>query len=67
MGPFSGVLRALNAHSSHGLIADTVQGNILLIGTSILGLLGSAALLGTARGLRAENRDPLNERHYIDF
>lgn len=67
MGPFAGVLRALNVHSSQGLIADTIQGNILLIGTSVLGLIGSAALLGTARSLRAESRDPLNERHYIDF
>ncbi|WP_158437917.1 hypothetical protein [Naasia lichenicola] len=48
-------------------MADTPQGNVLLIGTSILGMLGAAALLGTARGLRAEERDPLNERHYIDF
>jgi len=67
MGPFSGVLRALGAHSSNGLLADSLPGNLVLIGSSMVGLLGAAALLGTARGIRAEDVDPLNERHYIDF
>jgi hypothetical protein len=50
-----------------GALADSLPGNLVLIGFSIVGLLGAGALLGTARELRAERRDPLNARHYIDF
>ncbi|MCU1569562.1 MAG: hypothetical protein JWR33_303 [Naasia sp.] len=48
-------------------LADSIVGNVVLIGFALVGLLAAAALLGSARVLRAERRDPLNARHYINF
>lgn len=50
-----------------GALADSLPGNLVLIGVSMVGLLGAAALLGTARDLAEQHRDPLNERHYLNF
>lgn len=49
------------------LLTSTPIGNAVVIGLSLVGLLGAGSLLGTARLLREERRDPLNERHYLNF
>ncbi len=58
-------LAAIGAHAT--TLAESVVGNVVLIGVSLAGLLGAGALLGTAKEIRAERADPLNERHYINF
>ncbi|MCU1438670.1 MAG: hypothetical protein JWP66_1757 [Naasia sp.] len=49
------------------ILAETPIGNAVLIGLSLVGLLGAGALIGTARLIRDERRDPLNDRHYLNF
>jgi hypothetical protein len=61
------VFAALSAQLGSVTLAESPVGNVVLIGCSVVGLLGAAALLGTARDLREKRRDPLNERHYINF
>lgn len=61
------VLGALTAQLGSEALAESPAGNIVLIGCAVVGLLGAAALLGTARDIRAHRDDPLNERHYINF
>jgi hypothetical protein len=58
-------LAVLGAHATP--LAESVVGNVVLVGLSLVGLLGAAALLGTAKEIKAERADPLNERHYLNF
>ncbi len=60
-------LAALGAHVGAASLSESVAGNVVLIGFSLVGLLGAAALLGTAKEIKAERADPLNDRHYINF
>jgi hypothetical protein len=61
------VLGALTAQLGNATLAESPAGNVVLIGCALVGLLGAAALLGTAKDIRAHRQDPLNERHYINF
>jgi hypothetical protein len=61
------VLDALGAHIGGTTLAESPLGNLVLIGCAVAGLLGAAALLGTAKDIRAHREDPLNDRHYINF
>ncbi|HEY8588904.1 MAG TPA: hypothetical protein VIL55_05065 [Naasia sp.] len=49
------------------LLTSTPIGNAIVVGVALVGLLGAGSLLGTARLLREERRDPLNDRHYLNF
>ncbi len=60
-------LATLGAHAGATSLSESVVGNVVLIGFSVVGLLGAAALLGTAKEIKAERADPLNDRHYINF
>ena len=60
-------LAALGAHVDAASLTESVAGNVVLIGVSLVGLLAAAALMGTAKEMKAERADPLNERHYINF
>jgi hypothetical protein len=60
-------LAALGAHVDAASLTESVAGNVALLGFSLVGLLAAAALVGTAKEIRAERADPLNERHYINF
>ena len=58
---------ALTTAASVGVMADSMAGNFVLIGFAVVGLIGSGLLLGTARTMRAEAEDPLNQRHSIEI
>lgn len=49
------------------LLADSVSGNIVLLGLAVLGLLSAAILVGTAHLISTEQRDPLSRSHTIDL
>jgi hypothetical protein len=61
------VLDAFAAHVGSVTLAESPAGNLVLIGFSLVGLLGAAALLGTAKDIHQKRSDPLNDRHYINF
>lgn len=54
------------ATQSGGLLTDSLSGNVLIAGISVVGLLAATVLLGTSHMIRAEQRDPLNRRHILD-
>jgi hypothetical protein len=57
----------VGAHAGTATLAESPVGNLVLIGFSVVGLLGAAALLGTAKDIHDRRSDPLNDRHYINF
>jgi len=61
------LLDALAAQLGTTSMTQSLAGNLVLIGVSVVGLTAAGALLGTAREIHAERTDPLNERHYINF